>query len=77
MIQELKPYTGWRPHHLRRRGAVASGGGGGAAFSRKAKRGRLGKSRYDRALYKSAKGYKTARYAELCDKADTLNGIRR
>lgn len=73
---ELKPYTGWRPNHMRRRGVVLGGAGAGA-FSRSNKRGRLSKNPADRALYKSAKGYKTARYAALCKIADHLNGIRR
>lgn len=43
---------------------------------RGSKRSRLG-SAHDRALYRSAKGHKTVRYAQLCKVADALNGIRR
>lgn len=74
MALEIPPYSGWRPYSMRHGRGSSQG-----AKEKVAKRIRLSKAKSDRLLYTSAKGYKRnpERYAELCKKADSLNGIRR
>lgn len=52
------------------------GARGGAVPNKEGKRSRLG-NRHDRALYKHCKDSSNIRYIQLCEKADTINGIRR
>lgn len=63
---EIPPYSGWRPRSMRFGKHRHEG-------ERKAKREQLGNSR-DRAIYKSAHGYKNPRWGVLCRIADLLNG---
>lgn len=65
----IAPYRGWRPYGMRV-------GRNNHEGDRGTKRSRLGNSR-DRALYRTCKNPSNARYVELCEKADDLNGIRR
>lgn len=65
-------YTGWTPKSLR---VGRKGGGSSSTAERNTKRSRLG-NRLDRAIYKSAKGYKHPRYPALCRVANMINGAR-
>lgn len=71
MALELPPYSGYRPHAMRV-GRTSSD----SNANRNGKRSRLSKSKADRVLYCSPKGYKQnpRRYAELSAIADKLNG---
>jgi hypothetical protein len=62
---KIPPYNGWRPRK-------AKGGHGGGSTDREAKRTKLGNSK-QRAIYKSAHGYKSPEYSMLCARADALN----
>lgn len=63
--EKIPPYSGWRPR-------TNKGGHGGGSTDREAKRSKLGNSK-QRAIYKSAHGYKDNEYGMLCARADALN----
>jgi hypothetical protein len=71
MAIEIPPYSGYRPHGMRAGRASSD-----SLANRNGKRSRLSKSKADRVLYCSPKGYKQnpRRYAELSAIADKLNG---
>jgi len=73
MAQIIPHYSGWRPRAMR---AARRSSEGSKGMQREAKRSRLGNAQ-DRAIYKSAKGYKNPRYGDLCRRADDIHGIRR
>lgn len=72
---EIPPYSGYRTPAMRFGRSSTSGRDAQSG----AKRTRLSKAKADRVLYCSAKGHHNnpTRYRELCDHADSLNGIRR
>lgn len=71
MATEIPPYSGYRTPAMRF-GRTSSAGDN----QKSGKRNRLSKSKYDKVLYCSPKGYKRdpKRYAELSAHADKLNG---